>query len=132
MKRLSLRRTQTYTVVSRSAFTSSCVDGCKMRIWSCPYLTNPKRLVRYGQDHLVECAVQKESKRRGGRFHPELNSSSRREKIDRRAVLGVNWYDSVQNSHLSNHIVDVWIIFTHQWAPRRLIATCSFIALVTW
>ena len=39
-------------------------------------------------DHLVERAVQEESKRRGGSFHPELDRSSRRE---RRAVLGVNW-----------------------------------------
>ena len=31
-------------------------------------------------------------------------------------MLGVKWYAFVQNSQLSNHIVDGWIIFTHQWA----------------
>ena len=74
-------------------------------------------------DHLVKRVVQQESKRRGGLFLPELDRPSRREKIDRRAVLGVNWYVSVQILQLiqSNSIVDVWIIFMHQWAPRQLI-----------
>ena len=62
-------------------------------------------------DHLVECVVQEESKRRDGRFHPELDRSSRREKNDRRAVFVVNWYPSEQNSQLINSIVDVWIKF---------------------
>ena len=80
-----------------------------------------KKVGQIWTDHLVERVVQEESKRRGGRFHPERDRSSRLRKIDRRAVLGVNWYASVQNSQLSNCIVDVWIIFTHEWAPRQSI-----------
>ena len=44
----------------------------------------PKKIGRTWADHLVERVVQEESKRRGGRFHPELDRSSRHEKIDRR------------------------------------------------
>ena len=74
-----------------------------------------KKIGQIWADHLVECVVQEESESnsRGGRFHPELDRPSRHENIDKRAVLGVNWYASEQNSQLSNRIVDVWIIFTH-------------------
>ena len=46
-----------------------------------------KKIGQIWADHLVVRVVQEESKRRGGRFHPELDRCSRREKIDRRAVL---------------------------------------------
>ena len=51
-----------------------------------------KEIGQIWADHLVELVVQEESKRRGGRPHPKLYRSSRREKIDRHAVLGLNWY----------------------------------------
>ena len=54
----------------------------------------PKKIGQTWADHLVERVVQEESKRRGGRFHPELDRSSRHEKLTGDAVLGVNWYAS--------------------------------------
>ena len=64
------------------------------------WMEHSKKIGQIWADHLVECVVQEESKLRDGRFHPELDRSSRREKNGRRAVFVVNWYPSEQNSQL--------------------------------
>ena len=46
-------------------------------------VAHSKKIGQTWADHIVERVVQEQSKRRGGRFHPELDRSSRHEKIDR-------------------------------------------------